>query len=117
MLASYDWRVRHAGLMAIAAIREGTRKVRRTQSLFSRTRLANHLFLDKQVMQNELGKIIEYVLIVSSPSIRLIVGTQNELSSLVVPMFPDSHPRVRYAACQCVSPLRSGGVNISGYPV
>ena len=28
MLASYDWRVRHAGLMAIAAIGEGTSKVR-----------------------------------------------------------------------------------------
>jgi Vacuolar 14 Fab1-binding region len=31
-------------------------------------------------MQNELGKIVE----------------------MVVPMFQDSHPRVRYAACQCV---------------
>jgi hypothetical protein len=28
MLASYDWRLRHAGLMAIAAIAEGTSKVR-----------------------------------------------------------------------------------------
>lgn len=27
MLASYDWRLRHAGLMAIAAIAEGTSKV------------------------------------------------------------------------------------------
>jgi hypothetical protein len=27
MLASYDWRVRHAGLMAIGAIGEGTSKV------------------------------------------------------------------------------------------
>ncbi len=27
MLASYDWRARHAGLMAIAAIAEGTGKV------------------------------------------------------------------------------------------
>ncbi|KIM73570.1 hypothetical protein PILCRDRAFT_829051 [Piloderma croceum F 1598] len=61
MLASYDWRLRHAGLMAIAAIGEGTSKV----------------------MQNELGKIVE----------------------LVTPMFSDSHPRVRYAACQCVGQL------------
>ncbi|KAF5376326.1 hypothetical protein D9615_008446 [Tricholomella constricta] len=61
MLASYDWRVRHAGLMAIAAIGEGTGKV----------------------MQNELGKIVD----------------------LVTPMFSDSHPRVRYAACQCVGQL------------
>ena len=58
MMASYDWRVRHAGLMAIAAIGEGTGKV----------------------MQKELEKIIE----------------------LVTPMFSDSHPRVRYAACQCM---------------
>ena len=28
MMASYDWHVRHAGLMAIAAIEEGTGKVR-----------------------------------------------------------------------------------------
>ena len=27
MMASYDWRIRHAGLMAIAAIAEGTGKV------------------------------------------------------------------------------------------
>jgi len=27
MLASYDWRLRHAGLMAIAAIGEGMSKV------------------------------------------------------------------------------------------
>ena len=27
MMASYDWRVRYAGLMAIAAIGEGTGKV------------------------------------------------------------------------------------------
>ncbi|KAH0825819.1 armadillo-type protein, partial [Lanmaoa asiatica] len=37
MLASYDWRLRHAGLMAIAAIGEGTSKV----------------------MQLELGKVVE----------------------------------------------------------
>jgi len=58
MIASYDWRARHAGLMAIAAIAEGTGKV----------------------MVNELGKVVE----------------------LVLPLFRDAHPRVRYAACQCV---------------
>jgi hypothetical protein len=58
MLANYDWRLRHAGLMAIAAIAEGTSKV----------------------MQMELGKVVD----------------------LVTPMFKDAHPRVRYAACQCV---------------
>ncbi|KAF8637449.1 hypothetical protein AX17_002814 [Amanita inopinata Kibby_2008] len=61
MLASYDWKVRHAGLMAIAAIGEGT----------------------GTVMQNELGKIVE----------------------MVIPTFRDSHPRVRYAACQCIGQL------------
>ncbi|KAJ7512803.1 armadillo-type protein [Mycena galericulata] len=61
MMASYDWRVRHAGLMAVAAIAEGTAKV----------------------MENELGKVVE----------------------LVTPMFHDLHPRVRYAACQCVGQL------------
>ena len=39
MLASHDWRLRHAGLMAIASIAEGTSKV----------------------MHQELGKIVEYV--------------------------------------------------------
>ncbi|KAF7316133.1 hypothetical protein MIND_00131400 [Mycena indigotica] len=61
MMAHYDWRVRHAGLMAVAAIAEGTAKV----------------------MENELGKVIE----------------------LVTPMFRDLHPRVRYAASQCVGQL------------
>ncbi|KAG7091694.1 hypothetical protein E1B28_010715 [Marasmius oreades] len=61
MIASYDWRARHAGLMAIAAIAEGTGKV----------------------MVNELGKVVE----------------------LVVPLFRDTHPRVRYAAAQCVGQL------------
>ncbi|KAJ7061031.1 armadillo-type protein [Mycena amicta] len=61
MMAHYDWRVRHAGLMAVAAIAEGTAKV----------------------MENELGKIVE----------------------LVSPMFRDLHPRVRYAASQCVGQL------------
>ncbi|KAJ7108609.1 armadillo-type protein [Mycena epipterygia] len=61
MMVSYDWRVRHAGLMAVAAIAEGTAKV----------------------MENELGKVVE----------------------LVTPMFSDLHPRVRYAACQCVGQL------------
>lgn len=61
MLASYDWRSRHAGLLAIAAIAEGTGKV----------------------MQKELGKVVD----------------------LVTPLFKDTHPRVRYAACQCVGQL------------
>ena len=43
MLASHDWRLRHAGLMAIASIAEGTSKV----------------------MQGELGKVIECVRVLS----------------------------------------------------
>ncbi|KAI0032084.1 ARM repeat-containing protein [Vararia minispora EC-137] len=59
MLASHDWRLRHAGLMAIASVAEGTNKVWMT-----------HL-----------------------------------PRALITPMFSDSHPRVRYAACQCVGQL------------
>ena len=58
MLVSPDWRVRHAGLMAIASIAEGT----------------------CSVLQKELDKVV----------------------GLILPMFADPHPRVRYAAAQCV---------------
>ncbi|GBE80930.1 Importin subunit beta-3 [Sparassis crispa] len=61
MLAGHDWRLRHAGLMAIAAIAEGTNKV----------------------MVHELDKLVD----------------------LVTPMFADQHPRVRFAACQCIGQL------------
>ncbi|KAI5991786.1 armadillo-type protein [Pisolithus marmoratus] len=61
MLVNYDWRQRYAGLMAIAAIAEGTSKI----------------------MQIELGKVVD----------------------LVTPTFKDGHPRVRYAACQCLGQL------------
>ncbi|KAJ1305512.1 hypothetical protein OPQ81_000519 [Rhizoctonia solani] len=61
MLRSPEWGVRHAGLMAIAAVAEGT----------------------YQVLELEVGKVVE----------------------LVVPMFADPHPRVRYAACQCIGQL------------
>ncbi|KAI0077247.1 ARM repeat-containing protein [Panus rudis PR-1116 ss-1] len=61
MLASHDWKARHAGLMAIAAIAEGTNRV----------------------MAEELGKVVD----------------------LVTPMFSDPHPRVRFAACQCIGQL------------
>ena len=39
MLTSHDWKLRHAELMVIASVAEGTSKV----------------------MQNELGKVVEYV--------------------------------------------------------
>lgn len=74
MLASYDWRARHAGLIAVASIAEGTGKV----------------------MLNELGKIVEQVAACFLTR-RLLTA-----HSLVTPMFRDSHPRVRHAACQCV---------------
>ena len=47
MLASHDWRLRHAGLMAIASIAEGTSKV----------------------MQGELGRVIECVRVLSRLSL------------------------------------------------
>ncbi|CAE6364489.1 unnamed protein product [Rhizoctonia solani] len=61
MLSSPEWGIRHAGLMAIAAVAEGT----------------------YQVLELEVGKVVE----------------------LVVPMFADLHPRVRFAACQCIGQL------------
>lgn len=61
MLSSPEWGVRHAGLMAIAAVAEGT----------------------YQVLEMEVGKVVE----------------------LVVPAFTDPHPRVRFAACQCIGQL------------
>ena len=95
MMASYDWRVRHAGLMAIAAIGEGTGKVRAV--LGSYPEVIDICVM--QVLQNELGKIVEYVSfdwVVCYEDLTLF------LFSMVTPMFSDSHPRVRYAACQCM---------------
>ena len=56
MLASYDWRLRHAGLMAIAAIGEGTSKV---SWLFVAGKGGSLTRWDMQIMQNELGKVVE----------------------------------------------------------
>ncbi len=77
MLAGHDWRLRHAGLMAIAAIAEGTSKT----------------------MQQELEKVIEYVTMLSHQH---CFNPTYKSDSLVVPMFNDPHPRVRFAACQCM---------------
>jgi hypothetical protein len=76
MLASHDWKLRHAGLMAIASVAEGTSKV----------------------MQNELGKVVEYVSRVIFRYFRV-----DRHVSLITPLFLDPYPRVRYAACQCMS--------------
>jgi hypothetical protein len=62
MLASHDWKLRHAGLMAIASVAEGTSKVIACLEL-TRPRLTS-----LQVMQNELGKVVEYVRDASTPS-------------------------------------------------
>ena len=57
-------------------------------------------------MQNELGKVVEYV--VFSFFLSFLSGWEGGIVNhvvvrrLVTPMFNDSHPRVRYAACQCV---------------
>ncbi|KAG5641749.1 hypothetical protein DXG03_004294 [Asterophora parasitica] len=85
MLASYDWRVRHAGLMAIAAIGEGTGKV----------------------MQNELGKIVDLVTPMfadSHPRVRGQLCTDLEeiiqekyhrqLFAVLIPTLEDLEPRV-----------------------
>lgn len=48
-------------------------------------------------MQMELGKVVECAF-----SSLLIVHFIDCVRSLVTPMFKDVHPRVRYAACQCV---------------
>lgn len=76
-VASHDWRLRHAGLMAITAIAEGTSKV----------------------MQQELGKIVECVSLSRLPARGVLSAF---ICRLVTPMFKDPHPRVRYAACQCM---------------
>ncbi|KIJ25106.1 hypothetical protein M422DRAFT_193858 [Sphaerobolus stellatus SS14] len=61
MLKSHEWRIRHAGLMAVAVVGEGTHKV----------------------MAKELAEVV----------------------ALILPMFSDPHPRVRWAACQCLGQL------------
>ena len=77
LLASHDWMQRHAGLMAIAAIAEGTH----------------------QIMEKELGNVVSYVRPTSRP---VVSWTQLHRDSLVTPMFKDPHPRVRFATCQCM---------------
>ncbi|PPQ86212.1 hypothetical protein CVT25_006892 [Psilocybe cyanescens] len=84
MMASYDWRVRHAGLMAIAAIGEGTGKV----------------------MQKELEKIVELVTPMfgdSHPRVRGQLCTDLEeiiqqrfhqnLFAVLIPALEDPEPR------------------------
>ncbi|KAF8637684.1 hypothetical protein AX16_010759 [Volvariella volvacea WC 439] len=92
MMASYDWRVRHAGLSAIAAIAEGTGKV----------------------MQNELGKVIDLILPMFKdihPRVRhaacqclgqlctdleevIQEGYHQQLFSVLIPTLEDPEPRV-----------------------
>ncbi|KAG5635297.1 hypothetical protein H0H81_011779 [Sphagnurus paluster] len=75
MLASYDWRVRHAGLMAIAAIGEGTGKV----------------------MQNELGKIVDMVTPMfrdTHPREIIQENYHQQLFAVLIPALEDVEPRV-----------------------
>ena len=94
MLASHDWRQRHAGLMAIAAMAEGTSQVRPTHHLD----LLSETKPFVQVMQRELGIVVEYVS--CGYSLKIVINPRQ--ISLVTPMFKDSHPRVKFAACQCM---------------
>ena len=51
-------------------------------------------------MQKELEKIVKWVF---PPQVCITNdAAYNDFCSLVTPMFSDSHPRVRYAACQYV---------------
>ncbi|KAG8968327.1 hypothetical protein FRC03_007786 [Tulasnella sp. 419] len=61
MLNSNDWQQRHAGLMAISCVAEGT----------------------APVLQKDIGIVIQ----------------------LILPLFNDSHPRVRHSACHCIGQL------------
>jgi hypothetical protein len=57
MLASHDWRHRHAGLMAIAALGEGTANVSPSNtSVLPRKTQLDYAY---QVMKNELGKVVQ----------------------------------------------------------
>ncbi|KAK7012698.1 armadillo-type protein [Favolaschia claudopus] len=83
MMASYDWRVRHAGLMAVAAIAEGTAKV----------------------MENELGKVVELVTPMFRdlhPRVRYAACQceiiqeryHQQLFAVLIPTLEDQEPRV-----------------------
>ena len=52
-------------------------------------------------MQNELGKVVEYVRDLFP--ISFILDRLTVHSSLITPLFLDPYPRVRYAACHCMS--------------
>jgi len=78
MLASYDWQMRHAGLVAIATV-VATRKGSYLLSLQDGS--TNEV----PIMNSDLGQIV----------------------NLIIPLFNDSHPRVRHAACQCAGGLSS----------
>ena len=56
-LASYAWRVRHAGLVAIAAIGEGAGTVRVPLVYFSTLTV----YCRSQAMKNDLGRIFKSI--------------------------------------------------------
>jgi hypothetical protein len=63
MLASPDWRHRHAGLMAISVLAEGTTQVPATDRAEEEV-----LTQSMQVMKNELDKIVACVYCILSPT-------------------------------------------------
>ena len=80
--------------MAIAAMAEGTSQVRSILHLD----LLSETKPFVQVMQRELGIVVEYVS--CGHSLKIVINSHQ--ISLVTPMFKDSHPRVKFAACQCM---------------
>ncbi|KAG6865210.1 hypothetical protein C0991_004411 [Blastosporella zonata] len=79
MLASYDWRVRHAGLMAIAAIAEGTGKV----------------------MLEQLGKVVEGQLCTDLEEV-IQEKYHQQLFAVIIPALED--PESRYVVVPSLYP-------------
>ncbi|KAL0960293.1 hypothetical protein HGRIS_011920 [Hohenbuehelia grisea] len=100
MLANFDWRVRHAGLMSIVSIAEGTGKV----------------------MMNELGKVVDLV----TPHVQCLTSTgtvcgvlmrlctdleeiiqekyHQQLFDVLIPTLEDTEPRRQWPSGQALRP-------------
>lgn len=79
--------------MAVASMAEGTSQVCLALPIYL---VVDQTFV--QVMQRELGTVVEYVPRRNPLKFPL---TSCQIS-LVTPKFKDTHPRVRHAACQCM---------------
>ncbi|KAL0960394.1 hypothetical protein HGRIS_005435 [Hohenbuehelia grisea] len=96
MLANFDWRVRHAGLMSIASIAEGMGKV----------------------MMNELGKVVD--LVTPHPHVQCLTFTgtvcgvpmreiiqekyHQQLFGVLIPTLEDTEPRRQWPSGQALRP-------------